>query len=58
MLANKPSSMTNEKVEELNRLGFTWAMRESHTAWEERFEVSVDILVCAFPLTKSHAHII
>jgi hypothetical protein len=58
MLANKPSSMTNEKVEELNRLGFTWAMRESHTAWEERFEVSVDTFGCAFPLTKSHAHII
>ncbi|KAL7505829.1 hypothetical protein ACHAXN_003267 [Cyclotella atomus] len=38
MLAKKPSSMTNEKIEELNKLGFTWDVRESHTSWEERFE--------------------
>lgn len=40
MLAGKPSSMVKEKIDELNRLGFTWAVRESHTSWEERFEVS------------------
>ena len=40
MLANKPNSMTNKKVDELNKLGFTWAVRESHTSWQERFEVS------------------
>ena len=40
MLANKPSSMTEEKVDELNKLGFTWAVKESHTSWQERFEVS------------------
>lgn len=38
MLAKKPSSMTKEKVDQLNSLGFTWFMRESHTSWEERFE--------------------
>ena len=35
--SGKPSSMTPERVEDLNRLGFTWAIRESHTSWEERF---------------------
>jgi len=37
MQTNKPSSMTPERVDELNRLGFTWAVRESHTSWEDRF---------------------
>jgi len=40
LLAKKPSTMTMEKVEELNKLGFTWTIKESHTAWEDRFEVS------------------
>lgn len=38
MLAKKPSSMTEERVNDLNRLGFTWAVKESHTSWQERFE--------------------
>lgn len=40
MQAGKPCSMTKERVHDLNRLGFTWAIRESHTSWEDRFAVS------------------
>mmetsp|Transcript_10170 Transcript_10170/g.21758 ORF Transcript_10170/g.21758 Transcript_10170/m.21758 type:complete len:1030 (+) Transcript_10170:109-3198(+) len=38
MQAGKPTSMTAVRVRDLNRLGFTWAVRESHTSWEDRFQ--------------------
>ena len=38
---NKPSSMTQERIDELERLGFNWSVRESRTSWEERFEVRI-----------------
>ncbi len=41
MQAGKPTSMTAERVRDLNLLGFTWAVRESHTSWEDRFQVSI-----------------
>lgn len=37
MQNGKPTSMTPKRVEDLDRLGFTWAIRESHTSWEDRF---------------------
>jgi hypothetical protein len=40
MTSGKPSSMTSEKILELNKLGFTWVMRESYTPWDDRYEVS------------------
>ena len=48
MNANKPSSMTHEKVDELERLGFTWAVRESRTSWEDRFEVRLQYQCVAY----------
>lgn len=37
MQSGKPSTMTPAKIDNLNRLGFTWAVRESHVSWEDRF---------------------
>ncbi len=37
MQNGKPSSMTQQRVEDLTRLGFTWAIRDCHTSWEDRF---------------------
>lgn len=37
MQNGKPSSMTQQRVDELSRLSFTWAIRDSHTSWEDRF---------------------
>lgn len=36
MQHGKPTSMTTERIEQLNRLGFTWTIRENHTSWEDR----------------------
>ncbi|KAL9183736.1 hypothetical protein ACHAXT_004592 [Thalassiosira profunda] len=38
MRMGKPSSMTPERCDDLERLGFTWAMRDSHTSWNDRFK--------------------
>ncbi len=37
MQSGKPSCLTLERVDELNRLGFTWTVQESQTSWEDRF---------------------
>ena len=37
MQNGKSSSMTQQRVDDLCRLGFTWAIRDSHTSWEDRF---------------------
>jgi hypothetical protein len=37
MLNGKSSSMTQQRVDDLCRLDFTWAIRDSHTSWEDRF---------------------
>ena len=38
MEAGKATSLTQERIEDLNKLGFTWALRESHVSWEDRYE--------------------
>lgn len=38
MEAGKASSLTPARIEDLNKLGFTWALRESHVSWEDRYE--------------------
>ena len=35
--SSKPTSMTPERISELNALGFTWAIRDTHTSWNERY---------------------
>lgn len=35
--SGKPSSLTQQRVDELNRLGFAWTIRESHASWMDRF---------------------
>ena len=35
--SGKPSSLTQQRVDELNRLGFAWTVRESHSSWMDRF---------------------
>lgn len=37
MQNGQPSSMTQQRIGDLSRLGFTWAIRDSHTSWEDRF---------------------
>jgi len=37
MQNGKPSSLTPERVDELNRLGFTWTVRDNQSSWEDRF---------------------
>jgi hypothetical protein len=37
MEAGKASSMTPARIQDLNRLGFTWTLRESHVSWEYRY---------------------
>jgi hypothetical protein len=37
MQNGKSSSMTQQRIDDLLRLGFTWAIRDSHTSWEDRF---------------------
>lgn len=32
-----PSSLTSARIAELNALGFSWALRQSHTSWSDRF---------------------
>ena len=34
----KRNSMTAEKIEALNDLGFTWAKRKGQAAWNEKFQ--------------------
>ncbi len=36
--AGKPSNLTPARIQDLNRLGFTWTKRESHVSWEARFK--------------------
>jgi len=38
MEAGKATSLTPERIQDLNKLGFTWALRESHVSWEDRYE--------------------
>ncbi len=38
MDAGKPTSLTPERIQDLNKLGFKWALRESHVSWEDRYE--------------------
>ena len=38
MEAGKATSLTQERIEDLNKLGFTWALRESHVSWEDRYK--------------------
>ncbi len=38
MEAGKASSLTPARIQDLNKLGFTWALRESHVSWEDRYE--------------------
>ncbi|KAL7510715.1 hypothetical protein ACHAXN_007613 [Cyclotella atomus] len=38
LLQGRSSSMTSSKIADLNRVGFTWSVREGgHTAWDIRF---------------------
>ncbi|KAL3758562.1 hypothetical protein ACHAWU_008316 [Discostella pseudostelligera] len=37
MQNGKPSSLTPERVDELNRLGFTWTVRDNQSSWEDRY---------------------
>lgn len=37
MQNGKPSSITLQRVDDLNRLGFTWTIQENQTSWEDRF---------------------
>mmetsp|Transcript_27802 Transcript_27802/g.43734 ORF Transcript_27802/g.43734 Transcript_27802/m.43734 type:complete len:752 (-) Transcript_27802:44-2299(-) len=38
MEAGKATSLTPERIQDLNELGFKWALRESHVSWEDRYE--------------------
>ncbi len=38
MEAGKATSLTPERIQDLNKLGFKWALRESHVSWEDRYE--------------------
>ena len=39
LLQGRNSSMTQSKMEDLNRVGFLWSVREGgHTSWEARFD--------------------
>ena len=48
----KPSSMTQQRVDELNRLGFNWTIQENHNSWEERFNELKD-----FKTTNGHCNV-
>ena len=38
MEAGKTSSLTPERIHDLNKLGFTWALGDSHISWGDRFK--------------------